>query len=771
MEDIPKILLAKTSETPDNPDHEETLSGHSLRVFDAVLKLFEYLNISKCMNVQQIDLEIVKKMLTTCALLHDIGKANNVFQGMLKNDREFNYILHPITHDILTALLITTIDNPIKAILGKYFSTDFIYWISWIAGGHHLRLHLDPPIIRNESQKLVRQNNIPKKFTYYGSHKNVIEIVDKMRNLLNPDDEGPYKFNNLEITIYEDDDINQDNINDIVNLYIQESQRMSQCLKSYDKSLLAILKALLISADGIGSAKLHDGISISNWIDISLSTTISENDLDNVINHRLRPDSHMNSFQNKVAESDSRATILLAGCGTGKTIAAYAWAKRYAGNRKIIFCYPTTGTTSAGFEDYLLAQTDIERAMIHSRSFYDIEKMRDEYPEYFDDPTAKTLKYESLQAWTKQIIVCTTDTILGIIQNHRTGLYSFPPILSSGIVFDEVHSYDSKLFGALLRFLEIFSEIPVLIMSASVTNSRIERLKKVLDRQKFQIFYGDENIESIKRYILEIKPSKNDCWNEVENALQNKKKVLWVNNTVKSAINSYLRAKESFSNYNVILYHSRFRYNNRVQRQSSVLSSFKKDEPVLVISTQVCEMSLDISSDLLITELSPFPFLVQRLGRLNRHIKYNNENVQIAKCIIYFPEKDYPYFKEDLDVSKKQIEKLLNRPINQKDLSDAIKDIPDLDKKYQFSAWIDGDWQSDERPLRESDMSLTIILKEDIEQISRQLAGKKPNSRDVIAWTLPIVYKNNICIEGYFAGYPVVSKNNINYDEDLGAVQ
>ena len=63
------------------------------------------------------------------------------------------------------------------------------------------------------------------------------------------------------------------------------------------------------------------------------------------------------------------------------------------------------------------------------------------------------LKIESLRAWGQQVIACTVDTVLGLVQNNRRALFSFPAIIEGAIVFDEIHSYDEKLFGALVRFL------------------------------------------------------------------------------------------------------------------------------------------------------------------------------------------------------------------------------------------------------------------------------------------------------------------------------
>lgn len=63
------------------------------------------------------------------------------------------------------------------------------------------------------------------------------------------------------------------------------------------------------------------------------------------------------------------------------------------------------------------------------------------------------------------------------------------------------------------------------------------------------------------------------------------------------------------------------------------------DRADILISTQVAEVSLDISFDCLITELAPIPSLVQRFGRVNRYGKNAIEtNVYVSK-----PESDKPY--------------------------------------------------------------------------------------------------------------------------------
>ena len=51
---------------------------------------------------------------------------------------------------------------------------------------------------------------------------------------------------------------------------------------------------------------------------------------------------------------------------------------------------------------------------------------------------------------------------------------------AGAFVFDEVHAYDAKLWGGLLRFLMEFPGVPALLMSASIPQHRQKQLKNVV---------------------------------------------------------------------------------------------------------------------------------------------------------------------------------------------------------------------------------------------------------------------------------------------------
>ena len=93
-------------------------------------------------------------------------------------------------------------------------------------------------------------------------------------------------------------------------------------------------------------------------------------------------------------------------------------------------------------------------------------------------------------------------------------------------------------------------------------------------------------------------------------------------------LNRVVRARELFQRVKtlatpdggspqILLLHSRFRPRERAATMAR-LRKATPDPGRVVISTQVLEAGVDLDADVLVTELCPWPSLVQRLGRLNR---------------------------------------------------------------------------------------------------------------------------------------------------------
>jgi CRISPR-associated endonuclease/helicase Cas3 len=703
-------------------------------------------------------------LLRAVALLHDVGKANSAFQAMLRAKRGTGH-KQPLRHEILGAILLS------RQLLVCGLALEDQWPLVWAVGGHHLQI----PVPGDGDPLFQTQGSAPR-LDVYLSHPQVADLTGQAIEVLT---EGgrkcapPTRRADLTFDVCDD---GEESLEGWCERFVNESNKAWNRLRS-DAVLrrrLAVLKALVIAADVAGSALPAGGEPVADWVESALQVRVNAQALDPVIAAGLKGDTPR-TFQKRVRDSDHPATVVVAGCGNGKTTAAYMWAQRWARGRKLFFTYPTTGTASAGFADYLLEQREVASALIHGRSLVDLQAMLGT-PE--DSVLDEWLRYESLQAWNRQVIICTVDTVLGLIQNQRRPLFSFPAIGSGAFVFDEVHSYDRRLFGELLTFLGTFPKAPVLLMSASIPPGRMRRLREVLgSRMAEEATSGDSALEGHRRYRLRA-ASEDDCWEAAASTIRHPtaNKVLWVCNTVGDASRAYREARQRFPRIEPLLYHSRFRYRDRVKRQTTLRRRFEEPEPLLAITTQVCEMSLDISANLLLTAECPLSSLVQRLGRLNRKAKADDP----WPCLVY-PFQGDPYNEEEsclhrkgdyraaMSATRAAVAELAGQPCSQAMLSrylDRLNDAEDVDTS---SVWLNGGWQTYPLPAREGDQSITVIREEDLDEVVQELgpeSSKRWTQKRLVPWTIPMLYDRLFTSDRRAGGYPVVPKGTVHYDEE-----
>jgi CRISPR-associated endonuclease/helicase Cas3 len=409
-------------------------------------------------------------------------------------------------------------------------------------------------------------------------------------------------------------------------------------------------------------------------------------------------------------------TLARAGCGSGKTTAAYLWASQRGDRKKLFFCYPTTGTATEGFADYVLPGS-IEGRLIHGRAEVDLERLLTSDGGL--DPQDCQPAFEALSTWDVPLAVCTADTVLGLIQNNRRGLCSVPAIGQGAFVFDEVHAYDEQMFGALLRFLRVFTGAPVLLMTASLPVERRRALVEAVGAGRLLEVFGPRELEDLPRYqIRQVNPEQalSTSLEEMStgSSSTSTRKVLWVSNTVGRCVERG-RALEAMGSA-VLPYHSRYRYSDRVDRHRQVVDSFKTDEPALAVTTQVCEMSLDLSASLLVTDLAPVSALIQRLGRLNRRAT-SEEPGQPRRCLVLEPEFVQPYTRAELDQAQAWLEALGEGDLSQADLTREFEALgTPLSDRSVRSAWLDGGPAARLEPLRDAGLTAPFIRGEDRKQ-------------------------------------------------------
>ena len=469
-------------------------------------------------------------------------------------------------------------------------------------------------------------------------------------------------------------------------------------------SLLALAKAIVIAADVGGSALPRSGHRPA-WIGEALGRRAGRCELEEVFERRLggKP---LRPFQRAVAASTAPVVLVRAGCGTGKTAAAYAWAAARHPGRQLWITYPTTGTTTEGFRDYL-DESDVRARLEHSRAEVDVEV----FDLFQDGAEGRAFdRLSAIRGWGSEVIACTVDTVLGLVQAQRKGIYAWPGLSQSAVVFDEVHSYDEQLFGNLLRFLGALPGIPALLMTASLPRPRLAALREVVRAAQgidLEEVPGPEDLERLPRYRLELGDSG---WPAVEETISDGGKILWVSNTVDRCMATGRKAAESIAK--TFIYHSRFRYLDRIERHREVVDGFRKPGSIFASTTQVAELSLDLSADLLVTDLAPIPALIQRLGRLNR--RSVPEDPQPPKrCIVLPVGHSSPYRDTELSGSRRWVESLCGREVSQLDLVEAWGDYQEASVTHVIAAWLDGGWSTEPAAIREASPGITVILPDD----------------------------------------------------------
>ena len=521
-------------------------------------------------------------------------------------------------------------------------------------------------------------------------------------------------------------------------------------------SLAACFKAVLVAADTVASARIG-GQDTAAWAKTVLRRGLQADELDRIVDARLggcRP----YPFQEKVAASDERVTLVEAGCGNGKTLAAYMWARRHAIGERLVFCYPTTGTTSAGFQDYLLAQTELERALMHGRASADIEHILGNGAAYEDDSLWIA---DVLDLWGTKVVACTVDSVLSLLACWRRALAAAPVFAQSAFVFDEVHSYDDQLFGAFLAFLR-WTRASCLVMTASLSDARRAAIERACGKS-LQPIHGDLVMEEAARYrIARVHPEDIDeC---VEVARRSGGKVLYVANTVARAVAAFNRLGAGWSP-DARLYHSRFRYEDRVRIQGEVLELFRTRGPAFVAATQVCEMSLDISASLLICELAPFPALVQRLGRLNRRAR---EPEAACPALIVEPPDPRPYDKKALSVADRMVASLDGQSSSQRDLARALAGMPDGPYEDRIMPLLSPFDLAGTQPgmLRDGSVSMPVVREEDL-----PCSRNRITRAELVRLTIPMLPSKDHDVRRWhrLRGTLVAPAGSIDYDPVRGA--
>ncbi len=214
------------------------------------------------------------------------------------------------------------------------------------------------------------------------------------------------------------------------------------------------------------------------------------------------------------------------------------------------------------------------------------------------------------------------------------------------VILDEIHAYDSYMQTLLCRLIAWLSacNTSVILLSATLPSRTRQAILSAyavgrgLPVNESSVAYpritwvtegtgGTRHITGgLKRNVaLRYLSQTDESWiEELNAALSEGGCAAVILNTVTRAQTVYQQLKDHFSKEELVLFHARYPFNERMARERTVLERFgpgAADRPrrAVVVATQVIEQSLDLDFDLMVTDLAPIDLLLQRSGRVWRH--------------------------------------------------------------------------------------------------------------------------------------------------------
>ncbi|HAJ48712.1 MAG TPA: CRISPR-associated helicase Cas3', partial [Alphaproteobacteria bacterium] len=381
--------------------------------------------------------------------------------------------------------------------------------------------------------------------------------------------------------------------------------------------------------------------------------------------------------------------------GAGKTEAALILARRLmaAGAADgVYFALPTMATANAMYErlEKLLPKLFAEDAspslaLLHGKTALRqaLERADRAARDVGEDAAKGGTASQNMTAWLcddrrkafwADIGAGTIDQALLAVLPARFQSLRLAGLARKVLIVDEAHAYEDYTLGILNRLLAFHAALggSAIVLSATLPSKQREGL--IMEFKKTQtpndtslgepMAHGyplasswspatglrQIEIESAERsrrtLMVEHVPDQAAALRLVADAARAGKRVCRLVNTVDDAIEAFDALRQTVGDaVHVDLFHARFAFCDRLDKESACLSDFGKvrkpeGQGRILVATQVVEQSLDLDFDVMVTDLAPIDALIQRAGRVWRHEREGRKGTPVLHVAMPEPELD-----------------------------------------------------------------------------------------------------------------------------------
>ncbi len=395
---------------------------------------------------------------------------------------------------------------------------------------------------------------------------------------------------------------------------------------------------------------------------------------------------HLYPLSSISADDLRRHTLATAPTGAGKTDFLLRRCKG-----RVFYTLPFQASINAMYDRIKkdLAETDAQVYLLHAASMLKVREQKLEESILQRHPGAS-------------VKIMTPHQMASIV----FGIKGFEAMLldleGCDVILDEIHTYSSETQAIVLKIIEILKSIDCRIHVGTATMPSI-LYNKILGllggkSEVYEVKLDDDILKTFNRHIIHKITDFDKARDIVERAVEESQKVLIVCNQVKRSQLLYEEIARLYPDVERMLIHSRFKRSDRARLEDLLKDYFNTSEiPCIVVSTQVVEVSLDISFDVMITECAPIDAMVQRFGRINR--KRTEETIGKYKdvYVIQPPEDTKEALPYDSDILKRSFEVLPNDSVlEEATLQEMIDRVyPDtkfMNIDYSGVAFAGGEW-------------------------------------------------------------------------------
>ncbi len=328
-----------------------------------------------------------------------------------------------------------------------------------------------------------------------------------------------------------------------------------------------------------------------------------------------------NALQRYLYEHQKDNVVVVAETGMGKTEGALLWI----GNQKGFFTLPIRTAINAIYKrikkDIVPENRQNVLGILHSGA----------KAVMLEDHTLDTVEaqYNLTKQLALPLTVSTVDQLFKFVFRHLNFEAQLATLSYSKIVIDEIQMYEASLLAYLIYGLKLITKLggKFAILTATFPSFLYDFMssEKIPFQKPSQPF-----IKSTNRHNIKVIEADVDTKCILDNSAG--KKTLVICNTVKKARQVYDSLVALNTDIEIKMLHSKYIAMDRRTKELEIEKDSESSQPVIWVTTQIVEASLDIDFDVLHTELSELSGLFQRFGRCNRKGK---KDISDTNCYVY----------------------------------------------------------------------------------------------------------------------------------------